>query len=219
MSNYPDPLGPTKPGSPRASESDDSRQAGPGNQDLRDVFSGSPPQDSPRTEPPRWESFPEGSTGEEAELLQALHNGTNWFYWIAGLSFINTVLYSLGANISFRLGLGITLLVDDIAHDPAPQHADVVAAFKIIAMIVDPVCIGLTALWGLLGRNGQNWAILVGGLCIILDTLVLVWIVAMGGVAVILSIVVHCLAIRAIFGAMTASRRLEDLERARAVGR
>ena len=35
-------------------------------------------------------------------------NAARWFWWIAGLSLVNTVLFYSGSNTSFIVGLGLT---------------------------------------------------------------------------------------------------------------
>ena len=45
-------------------------------------------------------------------LERQITNGANWFFWIAGLSLINSVLHLAGVSISFLIGLGLTELID-----------------------------------------------------------------------------------------------------------
>ncbi|UCF63183.1 MAG: hypothetical protein JSW33_11495 [bacterium] len=42
-------------------------------------------------------------------------NGANWFYWIAALSVINSLIILFGGEISFIVGLGITQIVDAVS--------------------------------------------------------------------------------------------------------
>jgi len=41
--------------------------------------------------------------------------GAKWFYWIAGLSMINSLVVLRGGNLHFVVGLGITSVVDGLA--------------------------------------------------------------------------------------------------------
>ena len=43
-----------------------------------------------------------------------------WFYWLAGLSVVNSVLLHMGAGIQFIFGLGFTSLVDGIVFSGGP---------------------------------------------------------------------------------------------------
>jgi MFS family permease len=49
-----------------------------------------------------------------AELRKNLCSSAGWFYWIAGLSILNTILILAGVEVSFVVGLGVTIVVDAI---------------------------------------------------------------------------------------------------------
>lgn len=51
------------------------------------------------------------------ELENALKSGANWFYWIAGLTLVNTIAAMSGSTWRFILGLAITQIVDVVAQD------------------------------------------------------------------------------------------------------
>lgn len=53
--------------------------------------------------------------GPDPELEAHAKRGAHWFYWIAGLSVVNSAAYLLSANFHFLAGLGITEVVDGIA--------------------------------------------------------------------------------------------------------
>ena len=77
-------------------------------------------------------------------LLQQGANGANWFYWIAGLSLINSVVMLVGGNFVFVVGLAATGIGDQMAMviaQKTPEAALVAkgAAFAwavIVALIV-----------------------------------------------------------------------------------
>ena len=48
------------------------------------------------------------------ELEQRGQNGTNWFFWVAGLSLVNSAVLLSGGETFFVIGLAITLVVDSI---------------------------------------------------------------------------------------------------------
>ena len=48
-------------------------------------------------------------------LQSQMKGGASWFYWIAGLSIINSVIALSGSDWHFIAGLGITEIVDYIA--------------------------------------------------------------------------------------------------------
>ena len=93
----------------------------------------------------------------------AVQSGARWFWWIAGLSLVNTVFLHSGAGINFVIGLGVTLL-SDVAF----------ASAKPIAFLIDAVAIGFFALMGLLATRGKLAAFYVGLAVYALDALIYV---------------------------------------------
>ena len=91
----------------------------------------------------------------ERRVLEAQRRrGANWFYWIAGLSFVNAVLALSGQGWRFLLGLGITQLVQELAHRSGGTGLK--AGIVGIAMIV---------VFGVLGERavaGYRWAFVLG---------------------------------------------------------
>lgn len=158
---------------------------------------------------------PPAVTGQEAGLVRTLYSGTNWFFWIAGLTLVNTVLAISGSDTTFGLGLGVTLLTDFISQDLVQKHAAMAGAIRVVQFGFDILAIGLTVLWGILGRKGQNWAIMVGGVLVALDTLLLGLITLSAGGGLIISILIHIWALFGIFGAFGAGRKLAAIARER----
>jgi len=105
-----------------------------------------------------------GITTPDAErrVLEAQRRrGATWFYWIAGLSFVNAVLMLTGQGWRFLLGLGITELVRSLAQRSGGTGLK--AAVVGIAMIV---------VFGVLGERavaGYRWAFVLGMVLYALD--------------------------------------------------
>lgn len=59
--------------------------------------------------------------GQVRLLLQQGANGANWFYWIAGLSLLNSVIMLVGGHIVFVVGLAVTGIFDQMAMVIAQQ--------------------------------------------------------------------------------------------------
>ncbi len=97
------------------------------------------------------------------QLTARLNSGANWFFWIAGLSLVNTVLAALKADRRFILGLGITQVVDEIAK--------LNGGIGVITVIIDVVIAGLFILFGLKARKERKWAFVVGMVLYSLDAL------------------------------------------------
>lgn len=49
---------------------------------------------------------------EMAALVAGHRSGASWFFWVAGLSLVNSLLALFGAQMRFIFGLGITQLFD-----------------------------------------------------------------------------------------------------------
>ena len=118
------------------------------------------------------------ATDQEQYRLESQHkSGANWFYWIAGLSLVNTLLNLFGGQFSFLVGLGITQLVDGIVYavsaDVAPDMALVV---KIVGFIVNLAFAVLFVVLGVLARQRRKWAFIVGIALYALDGLLFIWV-------------------------------------------
>ena len=80
------------------------------------------PENDVRAPRPRRASAPESASSDQLE--QTGKNGANWFYWIAGLSLVNTAMAHGGADRHFIIGLSITAIVDAIAQEIGKTNPD-----------------------------------------------------------------------------------------------
>lgn len=143
------------------------------------------------------------------ELTKRHRNGAAWFFWIAGLSLVNTIASHGGSDWGFILGLGITQVVDGIAHAVLEEAADASKSLVTgVAVAFDLVVIGIFVLWGVLARKGMGWAYIVGMVLFGLDTLLLL--LGMD----ILGIVFHIFALFCIFNGFKAHRQLQEILKA-----
>ena len=97
-------------------------------------------------------------------LTAQMKGGASWFYWIAGLSLINTIASLSGTHWRFILGLGLTQIVDGVALRLGGAGAN------IAAVVVDVFITGLFLLFGVFAARGQKWAFLIGMILFGLDT-------------------------------------------------
>ena len=100
-------------------------------------------------------------TAERQALETRRRSGGQWFYWIAGLSLINTVLAVSGQTWRFILGLGITQLVQELGQQGATANMK--------AGIVGLAVIGLFVFLGQRAVLGYRWAFVVGMVLYALD--------------------------------------------------
>ncbi len=99
-------------------------------------------------------------TGEMIELEARIKRGASWFFWIAGLSAINTVLSLMGVGINFILGLGVTLIIDALGKG------------SVIAIVLDACAVGVVVLLGYFAQKRHAWAFIVGMVLYVLDGLI-----------------------------------------------
>jgi hypothetical protein len=151
---------------------------------------------------------PEASQSQEAaKLLQALRSGANWFYWIAGLSLLNSVIQMFDSDRSFVVGLGITQVFDAVASagakDLGSQGGTILRG---IAFALDLCVAGVFALFGWQAGKRRRWAFLVGMFLYFLDALIFLLVQDW------LSLGFHAFALVGIWAGFSSLRKLEALE-------
>ena len=147
----------------------------------------------------------EQQTAQARLVLQSrARNGANWFYWIAGLSIINTIIYTLGGTISFIVGLGATQLVDGFTSALIKEYGSN-TILQLAAIGIDIGLAGIFIVAGLLSRKYYRWAIIVGMVLYFLDALIFIW------VGDWLSLAFHALALWGLWGGLKAMNGLRKL--------
>ena len=95
-------------------------------------------------------SAPAPARPEAAVALEhQLRSGASWFYWIAGLSAVNTVIALTRGGGFFVVGLGFTLLLDVFVGPP-------------VSTVLDFAVIGIFVLFGVFAQRRQLWAFVAG---------------------------------------------------------
>jgi len=105
------------------------------------------------------------------ELVAHARSGANWFFWIAGLSVINSVIFVLGADVAFLAGLGLTQLMDGIIGLSIEQGAP--SFLKSVAVGFDFVLVAIFALIGYYAAKRFSAAFIIGIVIYVLDGLLL----------------------------------------------
>jgi len=135
-------------------------------------------------------------------IEQSFNSGVGWFYWIAGLSIINTIAFVVGYDWSFIFGLGITQLIDYIAYE-------MMGGISFLAIILDFIIAGIFIIIGYFAkRYRNNWIIVIGLTLYTLDAFIFIFISDWASVAF------HAWAIYGIFKAIGANKKLLEIERA-----
>lgn len=140
---------------------------------------------------------------EAYALQQRCKSGARWFFWIAGLSLITSIVSFLGGGFAFFLSLGTTQIIDGFARGLARELGD---ATKIVGLVLDVLVAGVFVLIGWLALKRHLWSFVVGMILFMLDGLILlafqIWI----------SFAFHLLVVFWVFKGYQAGRQLAALE-------
>ena len=109
--------------------------------------------------------------------------GSGWFYWIAGLSVINSLVMFFGINWGFALGLAVNDFITVALEDSS----------RGLALVLELLVIGLFVGLGVFASRKQRWAFVVGGLLFALDTLLMLLEFS------IIGVIIHLVALWAFF--------------------
>ncbi|MBN2383682.1 hypothetical protein JXQ70_12480 [bacterium] len=145
----------------------------------------------------------------QAEVEHRLHleaqqaSGANWFFWISGLSIINSIILLSGGQWSFIIGLGMTQIVDFIALEVAKELGFIAS---IIAFGLDLVVAGIFIFFGVFSRKKHLWAFVIGMILYAIDGLLFLV------VKDFLSIAFHVFALFCLFGGLKANQSLKALD-------
>jgi len=101
------------------------------------------------------------TAGEVALSSPAIRSAARWFWWIAGLSLVNVVMFQTGSKGSFVVGLGITALSDVLFANSKP-----------VGFVIDAIAIGFFLWMGSQASRGKLWAFYVGLVVYSLDALI-----------------------------------------------
>ncbi len=93
---------------------------------------------------------------EREEIQQKIKKAANWFYWIAALSIINSILnFDTPSKTSFIAGLGICQVVDEVI-------MEMFGSYNYYATIINIIISLAIAFIGYKARNGNKIAFIIG---------------------------------------------------------
>lgn len=145
---------------------------------------------------------------KKLQLDSRIRSGINWFYWIAGLSLVNSAVYLLGMKLTFVVGLGITQFIDGIITGIIKELGPDWTLLRLVGLAVNICIAGMFVLMGYFGRKRVRWPVIAGLILYVLDALlVLVFQDYLGAVF-------HALAIFGLWGGLQAMGQLTALENA-----
>lgn len=110
---------------------------------------------------------------EKLKLEKQLKSGADWFFWIAGLSVINSIIILFGGGLNFLIGLGISLVIAYFAEGFSTAYDSTTASFVIIvAFIINLLIAGIFVLFGYYARNRSKLGFVIGMVLYALDGLI-----------------------------------------------
>ena len=145
-------------------------------------------------------------TGPDPELPARIKRGANWFYWIAGLSVINSVAFAAGAHFHFLAGLGVTEVADAIVDVFVNQGAP--SAFRALSIVFDLIAVIGFALCGFFANKFSRTAFIVGIGFYFLDAII---VLLLGD---FFMLAFHAFALYSLIRGFLATRELKAFQRA-----
>ena len=109
---------------------------------------------------------PAPTSAPNAVAAARVVSGAKWFYWIAALSMVNSLVAVFGGNFHFVLGLGITSVVDEVARRAG-------SAGTVLDFVINGFVAGVFVVFGMFAVKSQKWAFYLGMGLYVLDGLLL----------------------------------------------
>lgn len=134
--------------------------------------------------------------------LNQAKSGASWFYWIAGLSLVNTLINFFGGQWSFFAGLGITQIVDAIVSNGGEITG--ITAVKVVGLVINLTIGAIFVCCGFFSNNLQIWAFVIGMILYLLDGLLVL------GLGAYLPAAFHAFALFMIFRGLLAARSVKS---------
>lgn len=125
-------------------------------------------ESTPEITPTQVINTDEATKIELEEMLKEIQGGTNWFYWIGGLSLINSLFTLFGKQVSFSIGLGITQFIDGI-------FLGIFGKYSMFSFFINLFVIGCFIAFGYFSARKNTTILLVGVVVYILDGLIFLY--------------------------------------------
>jgi len=139
---------------------------------------------------------------ERLKLEHQFRSGANWFFWIAAMSLINSVVGFFGGQWGFVIGLGITQVIDAVFTGQGPS---------VVGPMLTAGVAGIFVACGHFAREGRRAAFIGGMVLYVLDSLIFVV------VRDFLAIAFHGFALYCLMKGMHAKDQLDGLPAPRTV--
>jgi hypothetical protein len=147
---------------------------------------------------------PDPATQTRLALEAQSRNGANWFFWIAGMSLVNSLVGLFGGQWGFVIGLGITQVIDSML-----TLGDGSTAFRLVGPVLTAAVAAVFIAFGYFAREGRRWAFIAGIALYVLDSLLFVL------VRDVLAIALHAFALYCLVKGLHAKDQLDRLPKPR----
>ena len=144
---------------------------------------------------------------EHTDLASRYKSGANWFYWIAGLTIVTSIISFGGGNWRFLISLGTTQVIDGVAD---AFSAELGTAPKVIALVLDLILTGVFVVFGVLANKKFLWAYILGMAVFVFDGVVSLLVQDWIGV------IAHVVVVIFMVPGFMAGRKLVEIEQAMA---
>lgn len=133
-------------------------------------------------------------------LEAQFRNGANWFFWIAGMSLVNSLVGLFGGQWGFVIGLGVTQVIDAVL-----TSGDGHVGSRLIGPLLTAAVAGVFLACGHFARQGKRSFFIAGIVLYVLDSLIFVV------VRDLLAIAFHAFALYCLVKGMRAKDQLDSL--------
>ena len=138
-------------------------------------------------------------------LARRVRLGARWFYWIAGLSLVNSVMAMSKAGIVFVVGLGVTQFIDGFTGAMGSQA-------PAIGLVLNIIVAGIFASFGIFAAKGQIWSFIVGMILYLMDALLILGVSLWAKADLpVLELGFHAFALFCLFAGLKAALELKRL--------
>jgi len=103
---------------------------------------------------------------KEIDIERRINGGSSWFYWIAGLSVVNSAILYFDGSLNFIFGLGATQLLDFYAYAFYDYYG---MAAVLLGFAADALLVGLFVYLGVMASRYKTWAFIAGMILYSLD--------------------------------------------------
>ena len=151
--------------------------------------------------PPTFSSANANTVIANAALERRVKSGAGWFFFIGGVSLVNSIVVMSGNSWRFVIGLGITDII-------AGFSARLESAGMTVGILLNLLVLAMFAVFGIFARKGHSWSFILGMICYALDALLFVLL----GLQMA-NVIFHGIALVFMFLGLQANMKLKAMQR------